>query len=284
MGYIQQSIFDLTEFDDIKHLSKNGVEFWLARDLQNILQYNEWRNFVKVINKAKIACEKSGNVIENHFVDANKMVLIGSGTEREIEDIKLSRYACYLIVQNADARKKAVAQGQSYFAIQTRKQEILEDNIEKLSEDEKRLALRENVKNSNKTLFTTAQDHGVSNFGKFNNAGYQGLYGGENMADIKTRKNLSKNQDILDYMGPTELAANWFRITQTDEKLKNDNIQGEGHSCAVHRKVGHQVRKTMIELGGKAPEELPTPTKSIKQLQQEKKKRLKLQSKQLKGK
>lgn len=171
MGYIQQSIFDLTEFDDIKHLSKNGVEFWLARDLQNILQYNEWRNFVKVINKAKIACEKSGNVIENHFVDANKMVLIGSGTEREIEDIKLSRYACYLIVQNADARKKAVAQGQSYFAIQTRKQEILEDNIEKLSEDEKRLALRENVKNSNKTLFTTAQDHGVSNFGKFNNAG-----------------------------------------------------------------------------------------------------------------
>lgn len=120
MGYIQQSIFDLTEFDDIKHLSKNGVEFWLARDLQNILQYNEWRNFVKVINKAKIACEKSGNVIENHFVDANKMVLIGSGTEREIEDIKLSRYACYLIVQNADARKKVVAQGQSYFAIQTR--------------------------------------------------------------------------------------------------------------------------------------------------------------------
>lgn len=284
MEYIQQSIFDLTEFDDIKHLSKNGAEFWYARELSKLLQYTEYNKFEKVIEKAKIACEESGNIIDDHFAHVSEMVKIGSSASREFPSYMLSRYACYLIVQNADARKKVVAQGQSYFAIQTRKQEILEDNIEKLSEDEKRLALRENVKNSNKTLFTTAQDHGVSNFGKFNNAGYQGLYGGENMADIKHRKNLSKNQDILDYMGPTELAANWFRITQTDEKLKNDNIQGEGHSCAIHRKVGNQVRKTMIELGGKAPEELPTPTKSIKQLQQERKKRLKLQSKQLKGK
>ena len=276
MEYIQQSIFDFTEFDDIKHLSKNGAEFWYARELSKLLQYTEYNKFEKVIEKAKIACEESGNIIDDHFAHVSEMVKIGSSASREFPSYMLSRYACYLIVQNADARKKVVAQGQSYFAIQTRKQEILEDNIEKLSEDEKRLALRENVKNSNKTLFTTAQDHGVSNFGKFNNAGYQGLYGGENMADIKHRKNLNKNQDILDYMGPTELAANWFRITQTDEKLKNDNIQGEGHSCAVHRKVGHQVRK--------APEELPTPTKSITQLQQEKKKRLKLQSKQLKGK
>lgn len=162
------------------------------------------------------------------------------------------------------------------------KQEILDEEIAKLSEDEKRLALRDNVKSSNKTLFATAQDCGVSNFSRFNNAGYQGLYNGETMADIKSRKGLKKSQDILDYMGTTELAANWFRITQTDEKLKNDEIQGEGHACATHRKVGVQVRNTMIELGGKAPEELPTPDKGIKQLERERKKRLKLKESDLK--
>ncbi len=268
--------FNTKDFDSIKHYTEDGIEFWYARELQEILQYTEWRNFLKVIEKAKTSCEKSGNIIRNHFVDLNKMVELGSGSMREIDDIQLSRYACYLIVQNADARKKVVAEGQSYFAIQTRKQELLDDEIARLSEDEKRLALRKNVTDSNKTLFATAKDHGVSNFGKFNNAGYQGLYAGENMADIKKRKGLKKSHEILDYMGPTELAANWFRITQTDEKLKNDNIQGEGHACATHRKVGRQVRKTMIELGGKAPEELPKPEKGIKQLEKEKRDREKL--------
>lgn len=261
--------FNTKDFDSIKHYTEDGIEFWYARELQDILQYSQWRRFESVIEKAKISCEQSGNIVNDHFANVGKIVSAGV-TTKDIGDIMLSRYACYLIVQNADARKKVVAEGQSYFAVQTRKQELLDDEIARLSEDEKRLALRKNVTDSNKTLFATAKDHGVNNFGKFNNAGYQGLYNGENMADIKQRKGLKKSHDILDYMGPTELAANWFRITQTDEKLKNDNIQGEGHACATHRKVGRQVRKAMIELGGKAPEELPTPEKGIKQLEKEK--------------
>lgn len=224
--------FDVKTFDDIKHYTEDGIEYWYARELQEVLGYSQWRRFEAVIEKAKISCEQSGNIVIDHFANVGKIVSAGIST-KDIGDIMLSRYACYLIVQNADSRKKAVAQGQTYFAIQTRKQEILDEEIAQLSEDEKRLALRENVKSSNKTLFATAQDCGVSNFGKFNNAGYQGLYDGENMNDIKTRKGLKKSHDILDYMGPTELAANWFRITQTDEKLKNDDIQGEGYACPL---------------------------------------------------
>lgn len=269
-------------FDDIKHLTVDGVEYWLARELQEVLQYKQWRRFEEVIEKAKIACDMSGNTIDDHFADVGKIVKAGISS-KDIGDIMLSRYACYLIVQNADARKKVVAQGQTYFAIQTRKQELLDDEIGRLSEEERRMALRENVKNSNKTLFDTAQKSGVSNFGKFNNAGYQGLYDGETMKDIKSRKKISDKQDILDYMGSTELAANWFRITQTDEKLKNDDIQGEGYACATHRKVGRSVRQTMIEISGTAPEELPTPDKGIKQLKSEKKQRLRLENKKNKS-
>lgn len=274
--------FDTQSFDDIKHYTEDGIEFWYARELQKVLKYTEWRNFLKVIEKAKIACKNSENIMENHFVNVNKMVQLGSNSDREIEDLKLSRYACYLIVQNADSRKKVVAQGQTYFAIQTRRQEMLDEEVARLTEEEKRLALRDNVRTSNKTLFATAQERGVSNFGKFNNAGYQGLYAGETMSAIKERKGIAKNQDILDYMGPTELAANWFRITQTDEKLKNENILGEDRACITHKQVGRSVRQTMIDISGTAPEELPTPEKSIKQLEREKKKRLKLQNKNLK--
>ena len=254
----------------IQQFDENGNEFWLARDLQYILNYSEWRNFLKVIEKAKTACVNSGIDLQNHFVDVNKMDSIGSGTRRQVEDMVLSRYACYLITQNADARKKVVALGQTYFAIQTRKQEVLEEEIAQLSEDEKRLTLRDNVKASNKNLFATAQDHGVRNFGKFNNRGYQGLYNGEIVATIKKRKHLKKNNDILDHMGSTELAANWFRITQTDEKLKKDKIYDENESCETHYQVGKSVRDTMINISGIAPEKLPTPKKSIKKLESEK--------------
>lgn len=269
-------------FDDIKHINENGVEFWYARELQNVIGYSQWRRFEAVIEKAKYACELSGNSVNDHFANVGKIVEAGI-TTKDIGDIILSRYACYLIVQNADSRKKTVAQGQTYFAVQTRKQELLENEISSLTEDERRLALRENVKTSNKTLFDTAKKSGVENFGKFNNAGYEGLYNGESKEDIKRRKGLTKkSQDILDYMGPTELAANWFRITQTDEKLKNEKVDSEGKACATHRKVGKAVRQTMIEISGTAPEELPTPNKGIKQLEREKKKRLKLQQKDLK--
>lgn len=270
-------------FDDIKHINEDGVEFWYARELSKLLNYTEYNKFEKVIERAIIACDESGNIVNDHFARVSEMVQIGSGAEREFPSYMLSRYACYLIVQNADSRKKVVAQGQTYFAMQTRKQELLEDEISALTEDERRLALRENVKSSNKTLFDTAKKSGVENFGKFNNAGYEGLYNGENKEDIKRRKGLTKkSQDILDYMGPTELAANWFRITQTDEKLKNEKVDSEGKACATHRKVGKAVRQTMIEISGTAPEELPTPDKGIKQLEREKKRRLKLQQKDLK--
>ena len=276
------SDFNDKSFDDIKHYTDEGIEFWYARELSKLLKYREYNKFENVIEKAKIACEQSGNTVDDHFAHVSEMVKIGSNTERAFPSYMLSRYACYLIVQNADSRKKVVAQGQTYFAIQTRKQEILDEEVARLTEEEKRMALRDNVRTSNKTLFATAQERGVSNFGKFNNAGYQGLYAGETMSAIKERKGIAKNQDILDYMGPTELAANWFRITQTDEKLKNENIIGEDKACITHKQVGRSVRQTMIDISGTAPEELPTPEKSIKQLEREKKNRLKLNSKDIK--
>ena len=272
---------DMVEFDDIKHITDEGIEYWIARDLQFVLEYREWRNFEKVINKAKVACQQSGNIVTDHFVDVNKMVTIGSGGGREIDDLMLSRYACYLIVQNADARKKVVAQGQTYFAIQTRKQELAEEEFKNLSEEEKRLAIRSNVTSSNKQLFETAQKSGVTNFGKFNNYGYKGLYNGETSDDIKARKGLKKTDNILDNMGSTELAANWFRITQTDQKLKNEDIQCEMDANRTHYDVGKVVRKTMVEISGTVPEQLPPPEKSIKQIEREKKRRLKLQQKEL---
>lgn len=258
-------------FEDIKHITEDGIEYWLARELQKILGYKEWRNFLKVIEKAKTSVEATNIGVPDHFVDINKMVDIGSGTTRKIDDIMLTRYACYLIVQNGDPRKKMIALGQQYFAVQTRKQEIIEKDFEELTEEERRILLRSDVRGFNKKLAKAAQDCGVENFAKFQNFGYRGLYGGETAADIKARKNLKKSEDILDYMGSTELAANFFRITQTEERLKKGDIQGEDNANKTHYNVGKKVRETMKEISGTLPEELPTPEKSVKELEKEKK-------------
>ena len=257
-------------FEDIKHLDENGAEYWYARELQVVLEYKEWRNFLKVIDKAKDACENAENIVSEHFVDTNKMIALGNGAERYIDDYMLTRYACYLIVMNGNSRKKIIALGQTYFAVQTRKQEI--NDFQNLNEDQRRIQLRDDVKGFNKKLAATAQNAGVENFGKFQNYGYRGLYNGENASDIKKRKKLTKNQDILDHMGSTELAANDFRITQTEEKLRNENIQGEDNANITHYKVGKIVRNTIKEIGGTMPEDLPTPEKSIKELEKEYKK------------
>ncbi len=264
-------------FEDIKHINEYGDEFWYARELQTVLQYTEWRNFVKVIDKAKEACRNSSMSVIDHFVDVNKMVGIGSDAEREIQDIKLSRYACYLIVENGDPRKEVIALGQSYFAVKTRQQELI-DNYEKLTEEQKRLAIRREMIEHNKSLAEAAMNAGVitsQEYAQFQNAGYRGLYGGLTAQDIHKRKGLKKSQKILDHMGSTELAANLFRATQTDEKLRRDNVQGKAAANQTHYEVGAAVRKTIAELGGTMPEDLPTPDKSIKQIENENRKKLK---------
>ncbi len=257
-------------FEEIKHIDEFGNEYWEARELMPVLEYSKWGNFKKVIDKAKISCRVSGNKIEDCFADVGKSIISGKGKVDIIDDYKLSRYACYLIVQNSDPRKKAVALGQTYFAVQTRKMELTEDQYQNLSEDEKRLYTRINVRNKNKYLFDTAKQAGVTNYGKFNNYGYRGLYNGETAQDIARRKGIDeKKEDILDYMGSTELAANLFRITQTDELLKKNNVNNEQDACVTHHKVGCAVRQTIKKLGGTMPEELPTPEKSIRELEKE---------------
>ena len=264
-------------FEDIKHINEYGQEYWYGRELAEILKYNDWRNFLNVIKKAKISCENSDFSTLDHFVDITKMVQLGSGSNRNIEDIELSRYACYLIVQNADARKKVVALGQTYFAIQTRKQE-LEENFEELSECRKRIAIRNELKEHNKILVDTAKESGVEtnlDYAIFQNNGYMGLYGGLKAKDIHTKKGLKKSQKILDHMGSTELAANLFRATQTEEKLRRDKIKGKEKANQAHYEVGKKVRQTIRDLGGTMPEDLPTPKKSIKQIEKEEAKKLK---------
>lgn len=256
-------------FEQHKHVNEYGEDFWFARDLQVVLQYTEWRNFLKVIDKAKAACESSGNVVLDHFVDANKMVHLGSGSKREVEDIMFSRYACYLIVQNGDPKKEVIALGQTYFAVQTHKQE-LQDEYNHLDEDRKRLAIRNELKEHNKSLQEAAMLAGVEtnfDYANFQNHGYRGLYGGLDAKSIHARKGLKKSHKILDYMGSTELAANLFRATQTDEKLRRDNVLGKQDANKVHYEVGSKVRQTIEELGGTMPEDLPTPEKSIKQIE-----------------
>ena len=262
-------------FDSIKQYTENGTEFWYARDLQKVLDYAEWRNFLNVIAKARTACEKSGVVVDDHFVDVNKMVSIGSRAEREIEDIMLTRYACYLIVQNADPDKEIIALGQTYFAVKTRQQELIED-YEQLSEDQKRLAIRNEMIEHNKSLAEAAQMAGVTDprdYAIFQNKGYQGLYGGLGVKEIHARKGLKKSQKILDHMGSTELAANLFRATQTDEKLRREKIRGKAAANQTHYEVGRKVRQTIKELGGTMPEDLPTPEKSIQKIEREQKKK-----------
>jgi DNA-damage-inducible protein D len=253
------------DFEGIKKVDENGVEYWDARELMPLLGYEQWRRFDEVIKKAEVACINSGQDTKNHFADAGKMVDIGSGTVREVADYKLDRYACYLIAQNGDSRKDEIAQAQTYFALQTRRQEI----FEKLSDAEKRIFIRGEVSMHNKELFKTARRAGVSKFGMFNDAGYRGLYGMP-LADIEKKKGVRKGE-LLDRAGSTELAANLFRITQTDEKIKKDNVQGQENASRVHFKVGGKIRETIKDIGGMMPEHLPVE-KHIKDVKREVKK------------
>ena len=274
--FIQHHNYTESLFESIRHVNKYGQEFWYARDLQIALEYTEWRNFCKVIEKAKEACRGSNNAVSDHFVDVNKIVNAGA-TSKDIGDIQLSRYACYLIVQNGDPRKKVIALGQTYFAVKTRQQELIE-NYENLSEDQKRIAIRQEMKEHNKMLVAAAKDAGVEttlDYAIFQNYGYMGLYGGLKASNIKERKGLKKSQDILDYLGYEELAANLFRATQTEAKLRRENIQGKQEANKTHFEVGKKVRDTIKDLGGTMPEDLPTPEKSIQQLEREQKKKLK---------
>ena len=261
-------------FEEIRHVDENGREFWYARELAKTLKYTEWRKFEGVIEKAKMACQGSSNMVVDHFVGSAKMINLAKGAKRKVQDYRLSRYACYLIVQNADSRKKEVALGQTYFAVQTRKQEILEKNYEDLTETEKRFYKREKIRRKNLALNKVARDAGVKNFDKFHNSGYKGLYNGETANDTAKRKELQYREDILDNMGSDELAANEFRISLANQKLKNENIQGEANATHAHYEVGSIVRKAIIEAGGTVPEKLPTPKKSLKELKKEELKKL----------
>ncbi len=263
-------------FEDIKHINEYGEEFWYARELQNVLGYKQWRRFMKAIDRAKEACENSGNACSDHFADVGKMVQIGSGTSRKLDDFMLSRYACYLIVMNGDPRKEVIALGQTYFTVKTRQQELAE-NYEDLNEDQKRLAVRKEMKFHNKSLAEAAQMAGAvtpKDYAVFQNFGYRGLYGGLDAKAIHERKGLKKNQKILDHMGSTELAANLFRATQTDEKLRRENITGKDEANKTHYQVGAKVRQTIAELGGTMPEDLPTPDRSISQIEREQRRSL----------
>lgn len=268
----------MTLFENIKHIDENGVEYWTSRSLWKVLEYTEYRHFLPVIEKAKIACENSGQKIENHFEDILEMVEIGSGAERTLDSVKLSRYACYLIVQNADPSKTIVAQGQTYFAIQTRIAEVQQmKEYQALSdEEEKRLFLRAELQKHNSELASAAKDAGVidsQDYAIFQNFGYQGLYGGMTAKDIHARKGLKQSQKILDHMGSTELAANLFRATQTEEKLRRENIKGKQKANMTHYEVGAKVRQTIKELGGTMPEDLPT-VENIKAVEKKKQKLL----------
>ena len=270
----KQNSYTETLFESIKHINEYGNEFWYARELQKALEYNQWRRFEEVIERAKNACKNSGNIISEHFANVGKSSPMPNGGERIIDDYALSRYACYLIVQNGDSRKKVIALGQTYFAVKTRQQELIE-NFDDLSEDKKRLAIRNEMKTHNKSLAEAAKMAGVSeprDYAIFQNKGYQGLYGGLGRKEIHARKGLKKSQDILDYMGSTELAANLFRATQTDEKLRKENIIGKEAANQTHYEVGKKVRQTIKELGGTMPEDLPTPSKGINQIEREQRK------------
>ena len=273
----QLSLYHEHIFENIKHIDENGQEYWLARELQPVLEYAQWRRFEEAIERAKIACQNSNHKVSDHFADLGKMVALGSGSERKINDYKLSRYACYLIVMNGDPRKEVIALGQTYFAVKTRQQELAE-HYDELSEEQKRLAIRQEIKQHNKSLAEAAHNAGVTSsqdYAIFQNKGYQGLYGGLGVKEIHRIKGLKKNERILDNMGSTELAANLFRATQTDEKLRRENIQGKQAAYDTHYAVGKTVRETIAQLGGTMPENLPTPDKSIQEIEMDEKKKLK---------
>ncbi len=262
-------------FERIKRVNPAGADFWSARELARVLEYTDFRNFIAVLAKAREACANSGHTVSDHFVDINEMVTIGSGAEREVEDWALSRYACYLVIQNADPGKPLVALGQSYFAVQTRRQEMADE--EALKEEKTPLLLRAEMKKHNKNLAGVARQAGVvqpMDYAIFMDHGYRGLYGGLGMRDIHERKRLQPKQHVLDHMGSTELAANLFRATQTEEKLRRENVRNKDHAGRIHNEVGRKVRKTIHELGGTMPENLPV-AESIRKVESREKKRLK---------
>ena len=270
-------------FEQIKSTRTDGSEYWSARELSLVLDYTEWRNFSKVMDRAMIACQNSGYDTLDHFVEVNKMVEIGSGTKRQVIDYELSRYACYLIVQNGDPRKEVIALGQTYFAIQTYRQEIA-DRFNQLDEDRKRLVIRGDIKQWNQLLAEAARNAGVitnEEFAVFQNAGYMGLYGGMTVEDIHKNKELDVRDKILDFMGSTELIANLFRISQTEEKLKRDAVDNADTATAVHHSVGKEVRAAIERVGGTMPEDLPTPEKSIAEIEKEQLANLKKKGRQL---
>ena len=258
-------------FEDIKHIDEYGNEYWLARELQNVLGYNQWRSIYDLIKRAKAACKESNYNIDDHFAVQRKMVDIGSKTKRKIIDYKLSRYACYLIVMNGNPKKQIIGLAQTYFAIQTRKQELSELEYNNLTEDEKRLYRRNQARKGNYNLNKTAVNSGVKDLARFHNAGYKGLYNGETADDIFKRKKLRYREDILDNMGSEELADNIFRIAQTDAKLKRDNVDNEYTANSIYYEVGKEVRNSIKRLGGTMPEDLPTSKKSLKELEKNKK-------------
>ena len=262
----------MSPFERIREVNEAGNEFWESRDLAEVLDYTQYRNFEAVIEKAKMACFNSGHRIEDHFADVSKMIEIGKGGRREIDVTLLSRYACYLIIQNADPKKEIVAQGQTYFATQTRRQEMADGRIE----EDRRILLREEMRRHNVQLADAAKDAGVvapMDYAIFQNHGYMGLYGGLKQEDIHRRKGLNKSQKILDHMGSTELAANLFRATQAEEKLRREEVKGKAAANRTHREVGAKVRQTIQELGGTMPEELPV-AESIKKIETKKRKQL----------
>ncbi len=261
-------------FEDIKHIDELGNEYWLARELMPLLEYSKWENFDNVIQKAVISYKNSNNNDSYRLPEVRKPIITGKGKEEFIKDYKLSRYICYLIVQNANPKKKMVALGQTYFAIQTRKMELSEKEYNELTEDEKRFYQRDLTKKGNYSLNIAARNAGVRNFDKFHNSGYKGLYNGETANDIAKRKNLRYREDILDNMGSDELIANLFRISQTEQKLKNENIKLEKDANDTHYEVGKEIRNTIKKLGGTMPEDLPTPEKSLKELERETKSQL----------
>ena len=270
-------------FESIKNIDEYGKEYWYARELQKVLEYKDWRNFQKVIDKAVISAKNSISDKEDWIVEVNKPIKTGKGKEEIIKDYKLSRYICYLIVQNADPSKEVVALGQTYFAIQTRKQEITEQEYDMLSDDEKRFYQRKLTKQGNYTLQKVASSAGVKNMAEFHNAGYKGLYNGETADDIFKRKKLRYREDILDNMNEDELVANLFRINQTKQRLIKDNVQGDKEAKNVHYEVGRKVRKAIADIGGTMPEDMPTPKKSLKELEREKKQLENKETKKLEG-
>jgi DNA-damage-inducible protein D len=258
-------------FEEIRHVDAQGNEYWQARQLARVLEYSEYRHFLPVIERAVEACRNSAYDIRNHFEDVLEMVDIGSGAQRRVDDVRLSRYACYLIVQNGDPSKPVIANGQTYFAVQARRQELADNAaFAQLSEDEKRLAIRNELTEHNKHLAAAAKKAGVEttlDYAIFQDHGYKGLYGGLGNKEIHAKKGLKKSQKILDHMGSTELAANLFRATQAEDKLRRDQVQGKRRANATHFEVGRKVRQTIDELGGEMPENLPTPEASIRQLE-----------------